>query len=137
MQRITLKDNAALVKLAAFLKLSEQEVTDIVLKEFEDCGYIAGDMDDCGKTFLQICEENKISSLHIAQKLFKITVNDARIMKFITDLTIWGYAHECKLCGCELETETDGFDQHEWVEQKCTNPNCDYSTTTEPDFETK
>lgn len=134
MQRITLKDNTALVKLSAALGLTPQQVTDKVLKEFEDHGYIAGDMTDCGKSFLKICEENKISSLHTAQELFKITVNDARTMKFITDLTIWGYEHQCPECGCEVETEPDGFDGDNWTDKKCVNyANCGYSESNEPD----
>ena len=135
MQRITLKDNEALAKLSILLELTPQEITEKVLKELESYGLIAGDISDCGKSFLEICKENVKSTVIIGQTVFKKSLkNSMEIIELINDLTIWGYEGDCPDCGCEVIRENDGNGKVIWTNEKCINyDNCGYAYSNEPD----
>lgn len=42
---------------------------------------------------------------------------------------------DCPDCGCEVEYRNEQAWGYHWQEKQCTNPSCNYATTTEPDWD--
>lgn len=95
---------------------------------------IIQEREDCGKTISELCKQAQTSPLEVAMKTFK-SFGAAEVYTF-SNLTIMSdEENPCPECGCKLEVEHDGADGYEWEEHACSNSDCDYKNTTEPDWD--
>lgn len=137
MENLTLQENDALLQLCSLTGLSTIEITERVITSLDAFGFIVKDIEDCGKSIFSISRVQEVGVYYLAVDFFNgIFVSD-EITEFTGALVLWGDGdHPCPECGSEIDFFHDGTDGITWTEQTCSNPNCNYATTDEPDHDT-
>jgi hypothetical protein len=95
------------------------------------------DVEDCGKTLDEVRADNGVSMDYFLTEFFgRVSLTDEipELIKHI-EFVASGSDNPCPVCGCELNQETDAEFGVEYMDTDCSNTNCSYSNTTNPDWD--
>ena len=134
---ISIQKNDAFRLMSSASGYPENILEEIIIKRLIDEGMMTGDTIDCGLSIQQIAVENKYNALEIVKVLFPEGTKNMEVIELMDSIYIFGTADDnpCPKCGCECEGTEDGADGHVWTEWKCSNSECDFADTNEPDFD--
>lgn len=135
--KITILKNDAFALMTTATGYSENTLEEIIIKRMVDEGLMAGGIEDCGFSVQHIGFENKYDIFDLMNVLFPEGVKNTEIMELLDSIIFWGDGseHPCPQCGCECDGEEDGADGHVWTDWKCTNGECDFADSGEPDWD--
>jgi hypothetical protein len=133
---LSIKRNDAFRVLSDATKISISDLEKIIIQGLIDEELIGGELEDCGRSIAEVCNEQGFSVPQIVELLFPGQINQ-EIPELLDSIFIWGDAvdHPCDQCGCEMEGEEDGHGKHTWTDWECSNPNCDNKISNEPDWD--
>lgn len=133
LDEITIEPNDAFEMLKDITRDHINNLPKFIVKKLYKKEFIEGVREDCGKSLDQIANQNDVTIYHLIKKVFptvKYTDEIPELSKYI--FLVWNSANNpCPECGCELDFEFDGG----WENTKCSNFDCDFATTTEPDHD--
>lgn len=136
--KTTLKENDALRMLASSSKLSITELEKRILDKMESEKLLTGNVEDIGLSVLAVMKLNGYHAQDAINILFPEQRKNEEIIQLLDSIIIWGHAvrNPCPECGCDINEDTHGFEEHVWQTWECDNFNCNFSTNTEPDWDT-
>jgi hypothetical protein len=113
--------------------LSESTMEELFIKRMINEGLMSGDKNDCGWSLQQIAFQNKYDIFDLINVLFPEGIKNTEVMELMDSIMIWGLAseHPCPLCGCECDHEDDAGNDL-WT---CSNGECHFKDSNEPDFD--
>lgn len=135
---ITIKPNDAFQVLQAITRDRITKVDEHIVRHLSNHENIELDSDDYGRSIQDVITERSTKTVNQVLKYMFMSVDNRSEIKELLNHLIFVNAkadHPCPECGCELEFETDGFGNVEWVETACSNSNCEYQDTNEPDWD--
>jgi len=137
---LQIKQNDAFLQLAKITGTAPEELSKQILKGLDKLGFFVDWTQEAGKTIGTIHRE--FNDFHFEEIVDSIWPNDPtnkniEKINFLDGVLLWGTAmeHGCEKCGCECDVEHDGTDGISWKNVNCTNPECDWSDSREPDWD--
>lgn len=131
MHNITLQSSKELGILSSQIGLTQEQLKDRIIETFIKYEAIGGDQGDCGQKLTDVADYD--SSRSAIREIF----GGMSYILFLnlSQQIIISTLGDCPMCGCETEEEEQVYDKHSWVDIACTNHNCEYKDSNEPDYD--
>lgn len=137
MQNLFLVQDNDFNALATELKLTPEQLVEKIENGFKNNDMELCDYEDAGVQVTEICKNWGYELPVVALKFFGRS--DNMINDLFGKLYFKHVNDECPQCGHELEVEYDSGHangkSYEWENKTCSNSNCDYGDTGEPDWD--
>jgi hypothetical protein len=120
---------------------SEKTLEELLLKRMIDENIMCGDTNECGYSLQSIAFESGYDVLMLMDVLFPEGMDNPEVFQMMDSIMVWGLAdeHMCPLCGNKCDVEHDSTDgtpsSIKWKNWTCSNHECDFEDTTEPDVD--
>lgn len=132
---VIIKNNDAFHVLSVSTSISPKQLQNKIIWGLQNEGIIACDDEDCGKTVQELADLNNYTIHEIIEILFPEQIENQEVPELLKSIYIWGIDGGCPDCGCELNVEEDSGDGHTWENKECSNNECEYATSGEPDWD--
>lgn len=123
--------------LSNVLKLDSSQLVEKIENGFKDNDMELCDQEDAGVPITEICKNWGYDVSVVALKF--LNRSDKKINDLFGNLFFKHINDECPLCGHEINVEHDSGHangkSYEWENKDCSNGNCDYGETGEPDWD--
>lgn len=115
------------------LNTTSEILVDRITRGLKKLDIILEENDDMGKELSGIIEDygHNLSSV----TLLVLGRSDKQLNELFGSLYFKDVLDDCPNCGCETNTEYDGYGFSEYEIQFCTNSSCDYKNSNEPDID--
>lgn len=134
---IIIKKNDAFRVLQAITRGFITDVESHIINTLKSERMMSGDPEDCGQTIDDIRQANGTPMDYFLNVFFGRVPMKNEIPELIKhiEFVMDGSDNPCPECGCELNQETDAEFGVEYIDTDCSNPGCDYTNTTAPDWD--
>ena len=134
--KISILKNDAFVVLSKSTGIGFDNLEKTIIDSLIEEHMMSGDANDCGVSVEQIRVQNNYDISDIIEVIFGENENK-EIPELLKEIYIWGDGseHPCPLCGCECEGTEDGAHGSVWMDWECSNGECDFTDSGEPDWD--
>jgi hypothetical protein len=137
---IQIKQTDAFRELCKITLSNEKHFEEKILKGLDSIDFLMDWTQEAGRTIGEIIDEHGEHTIEeVVNAVFPSGMfgSNEEVKQFMSGILLWGTAiqHACEQCGCECDVEHDGTDGISWKNVDCTNPECDWSDSREPDWD--